>query len=223
MNRFVAADPYPYPYNGDLRPENTVFLIIDMQTDFCGKGGYVDKMGYDISLTRAPIAPILKVLVESAEPSGCMSFTPGKDIGRTWRICPRTSGGAAEESGQALGIRAPAGKSLCGANQGGTSSRNSPQRRVNRIIDKPGKGLVLGDRSGNAVTASRNRQYRSGGDYHRCLCPYHHARGQSIGALNVSCWKIVAARPIMETTRLQSRWSKCRAGCSAPWRNPMPL
>ena len=31
--------------NGDLRPENTVVLVIDMQTDFCGYGGYVDKIG----------------------------------------------------------------------------------------------------------------------------------------------------------------------------------
>jgi len=60
--RYVPADPYPWPYNGDLRPQNTALIVIDMQTDFCGVGGYVDKMGYDLSLTRAPIEPIKRTL-----------------------------------------------------------------------------------------------------------------------------------------------------------------
>ena len=58
---YVTANPYSWPYNGDLRPANTALLVIDMQTDFCGIGGYVDRMGYDISMTRAPIAPIMRL------------------------------------------------------------------------------------------------------------------------------------------------------------------
>ena len=60
--RYIDADPYPWPYNGELRPDNTALIIIDMQTDFCGPGGYVDHMGYDLSLVRAPIEPIKSVL-----------------------------------------------------------------------------------------------------------------------------------------------------------------
>ena len=40
----------------------TAFLSVDMQTDFCGEDGYVDAMGYDLSLTRQAVERIGDVL-----------------------------------------------------------------------------------------------------------------------------------------------------------------
>jgi nicotinamidase-related amidase len=65
--KYLSAEPYPWPYDGKFEPHNTALIVIDMQTDFCGVGGYVDKMGYDLSLTRAPIAPIAAVLAAMRE------------------------------------------------------------------------------------------------------------------------------------------------------------
>lgn len=46
----------------ELDSGRTAFISIDMQTDFCGNNGYVDVMGYDLSLTAAAIKPIKNVL-----------------------------------------------------------------------------------------------------------------------------------------------------------------
>ena len=72
---FVNADPHPWPYNGDLRSANTALVVIDMQTGLCGVGGYVDKIGYDLSLSRALIAPIAVVMGCQRELGFCIVDT----------------------------------------------------------------------------------------------------------------------------------------------------
>jgi len=135
----VSADPYPWPYTGGLDLARTTLVLIDWQADFCGPGGYVDTMGYDLSLTRTPLGPTRRLLARWRELGGRVVHTR-EGHKADLSDCPPNKLWRSQRIGAGIGQAGPGGRILVRGEPGWEIVEEVAPAAGEFVIDKPGKG-----------------------------------------------------------------------------------
>ncbi|WP_141502801.1 cysteine hydrolase family protein [Paenibacillus luteus] len=136
----ITATPYSWPYDGAIDPVKTALVIIDMQIDFCGKGGYVEQMGYDLSLTARTIQPIKELLHRVRQIDGFHVIHTREGHKPDLSDLPANKRWRSKQIGAEIGSVGPAGRILVRGEPGWQIIEELAPIEGEAIIDKPGKG-----------------------------------------------------------------------------------
>ena len=143
MTVYVPAEPYDFPFDGDLRRGNTALMVIDMQNDFCLAGGYFDAMGYDVAPMQAVVEPIRAVLAAARTKGFHLVHTrQGKraDLSDT----PAVTRWRSKLGGAEIGVAGPLGRFLIRGEEGHQILAELAPEPGEPVIDKAGSGAFYG-------------------------------------------------------------------------------
>lgn len=116
---------------------STALIVIDMQRDFCAPSGYADQAGLDISLLRAPI-PVIQRLLDAARARGLLVLHTREGHRADLTDLPEGKRRRAANAGAAIGSQGPLGKLLVRGEYGHDLIDELQPLPGEPVIDKPG-------------------------------------------------------------------------------------
>jgi nicotinamidase-related amidase len=133
----IVVSALPFSYHFDL--SHTALVVIDMQNDFCCKGGFGEALGNDVSPAEAIIPKVQSIL------SGCRAL--GMTIIHTREghlpdlsDCPESKLRRSKVKGRGIGDKGPMGRILIRGEYGHDIVDVLQPFANEWVIDKPGKG-----------------------------------------------------------------------------------